>query len=458
MFVRLSRLVLMNRNLRYLLVIVAFIWSLGSVCSSQAFFDNINQFELNNGLQVIVIEDHKAPIVKQMLFYKVGSINEAIGKGGLAHLLEHLMFRGTTRFSGQQFNQIMESNGAVSNAFTSQDVTAYHQFFDVSRLEKMMEMEADRMQNLCIKEEDFAAERQIVFQERKQRIDNNPAAKFYEALKKILWQNHPYSRQVTGEDSEILNLKLTDAEEFYRQYYTPDNAVLVLSGDIEPDKAKKLAEKYFGVVKGQSQIKKSDFPTLPQDYKASLLMRLSDVELGRMVNIYAAPSYNFNKDKIYALEVLAEYMGGDKNSPLYQRLVIQDKKALNVDVSYNPISRSYGVFEISLIPIQHEGDDLFFGLKRAWDYALRKLDNEQLDMTKKKLLADLVYLEDNPENIAELVGYVAATDTDLQELKNYEKGIEQVTLEDVLAAVAYLQNEAPQVSGILYPQKGDRYE
>ena len=458
MFVRLLRLMQMNKKLLNLYAVAAFICSFVTAFSADAFFENINQFKLNNGLQVVVIEDHKAPIVKQMLFYKVGSINEAIGKGGLAHLLEHLMFRGTPRFPGQQFNQIMESNGAISNAFTSQDVTAYHQFFDVSRLDKMMELEADRMQNLQINNDDFLAERNIVFQERKQRIDNNPSAKFYEALKKVLWQNHPYNRQVTGEDSEILNLQLTDAEDFYRKYYVPDNAVLVLSGDITVEKAHELSEKYFGNIKAQNYVSDLSLPALPQNYKASISMRLPDVKLGRMTNIYAAPSYNLDKDKIYALEVLAEYMGGDKNSPFYQKLVIQDKKALDINVGYNPISRSYGVFEIGLIPTDIERDNLFLELDRAWNYALRKLDDEQLAMTKKKLLADLIYLEDNPEDIAELVGYIAATDVDLQELKNYEKGINQVTLKDVIAAVSYLQNEAPQVSGILYQLKGDRNE
>ena len=142
----------------------------------------IEEFFLDNGLQVVVIENHKSPIIQQMLFYKVGAVDEKIGKGGIAHLLEHLMFRGTSNVKGQKFNRIMEENGAESNAFTAQDVTAYHQFLDISRLELAMYLEADRMRGLKISESDFETERDIVFQERKQRVDNNPAAKFYEKI------------------------------------------------------------------------------------------------------------------------------------------------------------------------------------------------------------------------------------------------------------------------------------
>lgn len=448
----------MNKFRQIVYIYIISLWCLFPPLNAEAYFDNLHQFKLNNGLQVVVIENHKAPIIKQMLFYKAGSVDEAIGKGGLAHLLEHLMFRGTQNVSGQQFNDMLERHGAVSNAFTSQDVTAYHQMLDISRLELAMALESDRMNNLQIKDDDFQAERQIVYQERKQRIDNNPAAKFYEALKKTLWQNHPYNRQVTGEDTEILSLTRQDAVDFYNKYYTPNNAVLILSGDIDVAKAKELAQKYYGNIDSKDNISQLNLPLLPENYKVSLSMSLPDVQLGRMINIYAAPSFNYDKDKVYALEVLAEYLGGDKNSPLYQKMVIQDKKALSVDVSYNAVSRSYGTFEITVIPADNAEQDMSFWLKRAWSYALKQLNEEQLEMSKQKLLSDLVYLEDNPDDIADLVGYITATNVDLNELKKYEQGINQVTLEQVVAAADALQNKAPQVSGMLYPKKGDTDE
>ena len=151
-----------------------------AVFPASAYFEQINEFYLDNKLQVIVIENHKAPIIKQMLIYKTGAVDEELGKGGLAHLLEHLMFRGTKKISGNQFNDLMEKNGAISNAFTSQDITAYHQFLSLDKLELAMFAEADRMTGLLIKKDDFVTEQQIVLQERKQRIDNEPTSKFYE--------------------------------------------------------------------------------------------------------------------------------------------------------------------------------------------------------------------------------------------------------------------------------------
>ena len=442
--------------IRKLYQVCSFIVAFGCFALSneaKAYFENVHDFWLDNGLRVIVIENHKAPIIKQMLFYKTGSIDEKTGKGGLAHLLEHLMFRGTKKISGQQFNDLMERNGAISNAFTSQDVTAYHQLLDISKLDIAMMAEADRMANLQIKDDDFEAERQIVFQERKQRVDNNPSAKFYENLSKVLWQDHPYSKQVTGEDVEIMELSKKDASDFYSTYYVPNNAVLVLSGDIDVGLAKKLAQKYYGALKSHKQADDLKLPLLPKGYRASIEMSLPDVKLGRAVMLYAAPSFNLDKDKVYALEVLAEYMGGDKNSPLYQKLVMLDKKALSADVNYNPISRSYGIFEMGVVPVDNSEKNMAFWIKRAWDYAIQKLDEEQLEMTKSKLLADLTYVEDNPAGIASFVGYMAATKVDLQELDRYESNIKRVSLDDVKAVAEYLQNVSPQAFGVLYPEK-----
>ena len=226
-------------NILFLLTMLAF----GN--SAQAKLFNGEEFYLDNGLRVIVIPNHRAPIVKHMVWYKAGSIDEPLGKGGEAHLLEHLMFRGTRKIKGNRFNEIMEANGAESNAFTSTDMTAYHQGLDISRLELAMFLEADRMQNLEISDKDFALERDIVFQERKQRIDNNPAAYFGEALRRSLWLDHPYARPVTGMPEEILALTKEDVEAFYNKFYAPNNAVLVLSGDIDVKTAKLLAEKYY---------------------------------------------------------------------------------------------------------------------------------------------------------------------------------------------------------------------
>ena len=234
--------------MKRLIAFIGFILSFVPNAVRADSFD-IQDFYLKNGLQVVVLENHKAPIVKQMLFYKVGAADEKKGKGGIAHLLEHLMFRGTTKVKSTDFNKLSEKNGVESNAFTSQDVTAYHQLADISKLELLMLLEADRMQNLKLNEDDFVTERDIVFQERKQRVDNNPSAKFFEMVNNVLWQEHPYANPVTGYDDEIMGLSKDDALDFYNNFYVPNNALLVLAGDIDVITAKKLAEKYYGKLK-----------------------------------------------------------------------------------------------------------------------------------------------------------------------------------------------------------------
>lgn len=417
-----------------------------------AYFDNIKEFKLDNGLEVVLWENHRAPVVKQMLFYKVGAVDETVGKGGLAHLLEHLMFRGTDKLPGQSFNELMEKNGVVSNAYTTQDVTSYHQLLDVSRLERIMAAEADRMQNLNFSDDDFRAEQQVVLEERLQRVDNNPSAKFYETVRKALWQSHPYARQVAGEVAEISSLTRQEAQDFYHRYYAPNNAVLVLSGDIDETKARQLAQEYYGEIKPQN-IEATVMPEVTNNYTAKIDMKLPDVKMPRVLVVFATPSFNYKPELVYAFEVLSEYLGGDKNSFFYQRMVLQNKRALEVDVSYNPFSRSAGVFEVSAVPRAKADDDLVAAVWRALSYALAKLDAENLELAKGKIIADLIYTEDNLSGVAELIGSMASRGIKLSNLQDYEANIRKVTLNDVRAAFEYLQNEAPQVIGMLNPKE-----
>ena len=408
----------------------------------------LEEFYLDNGLQVIVIENHKAPIIKHMVFYKAGAVDEPKGKGGIAHLLEHLMFRGTKKVKGQEFNKIMEQNGAESNAFTSQDVTAYHQFLDVSRLELAMFLEADRMKNLKISDDDFATERDIVFQERKQRVDNNPSAKFYEMVRRALWGNHPYGNPVTGLDVEIKSLTKSDAINFYKKYYSPNNAVLVLSGDIKVDEAKRLANKYYGHLSAV-EFEKTPIEELPENFEVKLKTKMNEVKLGRLVKIMVVPSFVQDKRKAYALEVLSKYLSQDENSPLYQKLVTSDKKALNVSAYYDGISRSYGSFVFSSVPVGVLDESFEKFVDKAWNYAIKKLDEKELEKTKKKMLADLIYMKDNPSVLAQTAGWIAASGVDIVELQNYEDNIGSVSLNEVKEVADLVWNKLPRVTGLL---------
>ena len=263
-----------------------------------------SEFYLDNGLRVIVVPNRKAPIVKQMLWYKVGSVDEKPGQGGTAHLLEHLMFRGTKKVSHDTYNDVTQSNGMDGNAFTSQDFTAYHQSMDISRLELAMFLEADRMQNLDLSQENFELERDIVYQERKQVVENNPAAEFNENLRRLMWGEHPYARPITGTPEEIKNLKLDDVRDFYNQYYAPNNAILVLAGDIDAKTAKILAEKYYGGLKPKSAPKDIEWPELKSDKSTHMEMSLPRINSVRIINSWIAPSYAQEKNDIYAIGAL----------------------------------------------------------------------------------------------------------------------------------------------------------
>lgn len=426
------------------------------VCfDAQAKLFNAQSFVLDNGLEVIVVPNRRAPIVKHMLWYKTGSVEEAPGRGGSAHLLEHLMFRGTKDVKGQEFNRLMEENGAESNAFTSLDVTSYHQLLDISRLELAMFLEADRMKNLKISDADFVLERDIVFQERKQRIDNNPLAQFGEEIRRILWQGSPYGRPVTGTEEEIPGLSKADVEAYYQEKYVPQQAVLILSGDIDAATAQKLAEKYYGSIPAADKVPEpKKFPQL-KNSRSRVELALPDVETPRFLKAYATSSYNLAPEKVYPLRVLAAYMGEGETSKLYKKLVLQQKKALSVSVDYNPLSKSYGVFSVSAVPADGvSADELEKALKAAWEQALDELSLDEIQKTKQKMLAGLVFLRDNPEDAAYIVGAMRSVGVSLEEIESQADRIKAVNYRDVKAAAWEMAEKSPQVTGILQPEGG----
>lgn len=424
---------------------------LGSKANAGLF--DAQEFYLDNGLRVIVAENHRVPIIKHMVWYKSGAADENVGKGGSAHLLEHLMFRGTEKVRGQEFNRLMEANGAESNAFTGQDMTAYHQLLDISRLELAMFLEADRMSGLEISGADFAAERDIVFQERKERVDNNPAGRFREAVSRALWQEHPYGRPVSGTDAEIMNLQKSDIEEYYRRYYAPNNAVLVLAGDIDVPMAKKLVQKYYGKLKATQTMPEDNFAKLKSDFKAMVDMSEPEIQGYRVLRLYAAPSYAVDAEDVYNLQALAEYMGGGETAKLYKKLVLQKKKALAVSADYNPVSRSYGQFSVSAVPASGVSpEELLAEIDAGWKEALAELNIDELEQVKQKMLSGLVYLRDNPEDAAYIAGSMAVIGADLSEIEDIEQKIKSVQYVDVRKAAEKMTVHAPQVTGILRPK------
>lgn len=412
------------------------------------------EFFLENGMQVIVIPNHKAPIIKHMVFYKSGGVDEAPGKGGSAHLLEHLMFRGTSEIKGNSLNKILEENGAESNAFTSLEVTAYHQALDISRLELAMFLEADRMQNLKLTPKDFALERDIVFQERKQVVENNPISYFNESMRRTLWQDHPFARPITGTVDEIKNLKFEDVQDFYNQYYAPNNAILILSGDIDVETAKTLAQKYYGPVKPRKMGKKIEFPVLEPSMQASLKMSRPHINGERIMLSYAAPSYNLNAEDIYDLAVWSAYLGEGSTSKLYKKLVMDKKLALKASSSYDANSRSYGTFSINLIPaLGVDSEQLLAQLEEAVEESLQEMTVDEVEKTKQKMLAGLIYLKDNPNDAAYIVGMQAAIGMSLQDIENQADKIKAVDAKKIKNSVLRLLKNTPKITGVLQPEE-----
>ena len=412
---------------------------------------DLTVFKLDNGLEVAVIENHKAPVVLQMLYYKTGSINDPKGKGGIAHLLEHLMFRGTEQVPDQMFNRLTDEYGASNNAYTTYDETGYYEFSDISKLELMMALEADRMQNLQISDEAFLKERDVVLEERMQRFETKSAPLFYENLNKILWQDMPQANPVSGQVSEIKNLKKADAEDFYRQWYRPDNALLVLAGDITPKEAKTLAEKYYGKIKAQGEKPKMETFEKTRAMDVFIQTKLEAVMQPRFVSYLRLEPKSLDKKDVAALSLLAEYLAGDDTSYLYDKLVYQDKKLLSVDMGVSYDDKLGGEVAFYTTPADEKlsPTEIKALLNKEVADGLTKLKADKLEKIKHQTLSDTIYLQENPESTARYVGAMLLSGYDAAEIMAYDDFIRHITLEDVLGAWKKVETSHVRVSGYL---------
>ena len=429
--------------------------SLLSQHPAQAAFENAEEFFLDNGMQVVVIPNHKAPIVFHAVLYKEGSVDEHIGKGGLAHLTEHLMFRGTHKFPDGRFNQLIENNGGQSNAGTSHDFTYYHQFLNIRSLELAMYMEADRMNGLALEDNAFYQERKIVFQERQQRMNSNVASAFWEKFNKFFHGDSPYGNPVAGTEKEIAALTKKDVDDFYRRYYTPSNAVLILSGDIDVQTAQDLAQKYYGSIKNKKDkhSRKSVIEDLENKQKeASVLSEFhKEVSVNRAVAQYMLPHYAGNDKKLYALMLYADWVGDGVNSLVYKELVEKQKIAVSAGTEFSFLTRGNSLF--SFYAYFNKTAD-FPKLQKQF-YSVLQQSEKQLTAKvladlKEKELAGLIYQNDNPSHAADIVLSWLGADYTLEDIKNFEKNINQVTLDDIKTVIKDIKEIYP-VWGVVSP-------
>ena len=411
-------------------------------------------FTLGNGLQVVVIPDHRTPVVTQMIWYKVGSADETPGKSGLAHFLEHLMFKGTSKHPAGEFSQTVLRIGGNENAFTSTDYTGYFQRVPRDQLAKMMEFEADRMTGLILKDENVLPERDVVLEEYNMRVANNPEARLAEQIMAALYLNHPYGRPVIGWHHEIEKLNREDALAFYRRFYAPNNAILVIAGDVDARDVRPMAEQTFGQVAAQPGIPARRLRPQEPEPVAARTVTLADphVEQPSVRRYYLVPSATTAAaGESPALDVLAQLMGGGSNSYLYRALVVDRPLAVSASAGYQGTSLDATQFMISASP--KPGVE-FSQIDQAIDRVISDVGQnavpaEDLERVKTQLIAEAIYAQDNQATLARWYGGALTTGLNIEDIRSWPDRIRAVTAEQVRQAAQKWLDKKRSVTGYL---------
>jgi zinc protease len=414
---------------------------------------DVTHFTLGNGLDVVVIPDHRTPVVTHMVWYKVGSADETAGKSGLAHFLEHLMFKGTKKNPLGRYSQTVATLGGQENAFTSDDYTAYYQRVPRERLKTLMEFESDRMTGLVLTDEVVKPELQVVLEEQNMRVANNPGARLGEQVEAALYLNHPYGRPVIGWRHEIEKLDREGALAFYRRFYTPNNAVLVVAGDVTAEEVKTLAEATYGRVERVVEIAPRDRPKEPVQ-EAARTVTLADPRVTQpsLRRAYLAPSaHTAAAGESEALDVLSSLLGSGSNSRLYQALVIDQDIALNVGAGYDGTALDYSPFQVSVTP---KPGTTLPQIEAAMDAVLAEVIEkgvtaEELERCKNGLIASTVYAQDNQTTLARWFGAALATGLTVEQVQSWPDRIRQVTADSVRAAARRYLDKRRSVTGYL---------
>ena len=416
----------------------------------------ISHFKLDNGLEVVVIEDHRAPVVVQMVWYKIGAADEMPGKSGIAHYLEHLMFKGTDKLAPGELSKTVTANGGMDNAFTSYDYTAYFQRIAADRLPLVMEMESDRMANLKIGEDDWQAERQVVLEERSQRTDSDPSAQFSEERSAVQFYNHPYGRPVIGWRQEMEGLTRDDAIAWYDAHYAPNDAVLIIAGDVTPDRARELAETYYGPIPAKPDSTRKARPQEPEQRSARRMERSDPrVAMPVMIRSTIAPERNPGDQKTAAaLSVLAEMLAGSSQTSVLARDLVLPGKALYVDAGYDGLSVDPTTFAISLVPGPGVSNA---DAEAALDAALQKFltdgpDPAQLERVKTQIEASRIYAQDSAHGRAYDYGQGLSVGLTVQDVNDWPDILEAVTADDIRAAARLVLDSRATVTGWLLPE------
>ncbi len=415
--------------------------------------ERVTTFTLENGMNVVVIEDHRAPVVTQMVWYRAGSADEKPGVSGVAHFLEHLLFKGTKTLQPGEFSATVARNGGSDNAFTNYDYTAYFQRIAADRLELMMRMESDRMVNLQLGEDDIKTERDVIIEERNQRTENSPSALFREQKNAAQFLNHRYGVPVIGWQHEMRDLGLADALEFYNIYYSPNNATLVVAGDVTPGNVRALAEKYYGVIPAN--------PDLPPRFRPQEPRQMAERRLTfhdpRVAQPYVSRSYlaperdSGAQQKAAALTLLADILGDGTTSVLAQKLQFDSRIAVQTAAYYSGLSLDDTSFTLVVVPaagvtLQQAEDAMDEVLTNFLETGV---DEKQLARIKMQAHAAQIYVRDNVGSLANRYGSALSQGLTVEDIQAWPDILANVTSDQIMTAAHELFNRNQAVTGWL---------
>jgi zinc protease len=414
----------------------------------------VTTFTLENGLNVVVIEDHRAPVVVQMIWYRVGAADEPPGHSGIAHFLEHLLFKGTEKIAPNAFSGIVEAQGGDDNAFTSWDYTAYFQRIAADRLDLVMEMEADRMRNLRLTEEDVATERQVILEERSQRTDTSPGALLSEQMSAAQFQNGPYGIPIIGWRHEMEQLSRDDALEYYTRFYAPNNATLVIAGDVNPADVKLLAEKHYGPLEPSDGIVPRERPQEPPQL-AERRITLADERVSEpyVIRTYLAPERDpGNQKDAAALTILAELLGGSGQTSVLARALQFDRQvAVYSSAFYDGSSIDDATFGLVVVPapdvsletIEADMD------KVIADFLQNGPDPAALERIRTQVRAADIYARDDVNALARRYGEGLSIGLTIADIEGWDDALSAVTEADIMAAATKVFDRRNAVTGWL---------
>ncbi|MBU6297556.1 MAG: insulinase family protein [Alphaproteobacteria bacterium] len=407
----------------------------------------VSQFVLQNGLQVVVVPDHRAPAVTELLCFKVGGVDDPPGVSGLAYFFEHMMFRGTRSLPEDGYAQTIARNGGVDGASATHDYTFFYDRVARDRLRLVMHLEADRMANLDLSDSAVATERDVMLADRRARIGNSPEALTREQAEAALYLSHPYGRPVSGWSDEIRHIGRVEAENFYRRHYAPNNAILVVVGDVTADDVRSAAEAEYGPLSPRELVARADYAQPPRLGATQIAIDSKAAKVPLLLRLYRVQSYaEAAPGRAEALDVLAKLLGGGKASVLYRKLVIERGLATSVDVRYDGYTRDAGEFSIAARP--RPGVSLET-LARAVDealaqYARRPPAKAELALAKSQLVAGVAFRRDRPLDLASAYGRALAIGLTVFDVQQWPARIQAVTGEDVrnAAAASFVEKEA----------------